>query len=41
MTCMYTLGVGRADSSLVPQDGRASASSSSMKWGENNAVGLE
>ena len=32
---------GRSDSSLVPQAGRASASSSSVKWGENNVVGLE
>ena len=35
---MYTVGVGRSDSSLVPQAGRASASSSSVRWGENNVV---
>lgn len=37
---VHTGSRGRADSSLVPQAGRASASSS-VKWGENNVVGLE
>lgn len=38
---VHTRSQGRADSSLVPQAGRTSASSSSVKWGENNVMGLE